>query len=115
MRISFVPRALGERPDSEHDRRCSAVLLARAYAELGRRDEARTLFREALDGYARAGAPGAVAACDARVRYAEFLATPWWRWRLAIATQRAATPSGRSRPVSVWTACRRRRAAPRGR
>ncbi|WP_284619209.1 serine/threonine-protein kinase [Aquabacterium humicola] len=67
-------RVIVARPDREADRRHAAVLLARALAALGRGEEAQRLFREALDDYARHEPAGAVAACDARVRYAQWLA-----------------------------------------
>jgi hypothetical protein len=61
------------RPGTDQDVRRAALLLARAHAELGQADDARTLFRRALDDFAR-HAPGSMAEGSAREQWATFLA-----------------------------------------
>jgi hypothetical protein len=66
-------QAVQQRPGSDPDVRRAALLLARAQAALDRTDEARPLFRRALDEFAR-HAPGSMAESAARVHWAAFLA-----------------------------------------
>jgi serine/threonine protein kinase len=66
-------RAAQQRPGTDQDVRRAALLLARAHAALGQGDQARPLFRRALDDFARY-APGSMAEADARVHWAAFLA-----------------------------------------
>jgi serine/threonine protein kinase len=62
-----------QRPGTDQDVRRAALLLARAHAALGQADDARTLFRRALDDLAR-HAPGSMAEGSAREQWATFLA-----------------------------------------
>jgi len=66
-------RVAQQRPGTDQDVRRAALLLARAYAALGQTDEARPLFRRALDDFARYG-PGSMAEGSAREQWATFLA-----------------------------------------
>jgi hypothetical protein len=66
-------RLAQQRPGTDQDVRRAALLLARAHAALGQADEARTLFRRALDDFAR-HAPGSMAEGSAREQWATFLA-----------------------------------------
>jgi tetratricopeptide (TPR) repeat protein len=66
-------RVAQQRPGSDQDVRRAALLLARAYAAVGETDEAKTLFRRALDDFAR-HAPGSMAEVSAREHWATFLA-----------------------------------------
>jgi tetratricopeptide (TPR) repeat protein len=66
-------RVAQQRPGSDQDVRRAALLLARAFAALGRADEARPLFRRALDDFSR-HAPGSMAEVSAREHWAAFLA-----------------------------------------
>jgi tetratricopeptide (TPR) repeat protein len=66
-------RVAQQRPGSDQDVRRAALLLARAHGALGQADEARPLFRRALDDFAR-HAPGSMAEGSARERWATFLA-----------------------------------------
>lgn len=66
-------QAAQQRPGTDQDVRRAALLLARAHAALGQADEARPLFRRALDDFAR-HAPGSMAEGSARVHWAALLA-----------------------------------------
>lgn len=66
-------RVAQQRPGTDQDLRRAALLLARAHAALGQADEARPLFRRALDDFAR-HAPGSMAEGSARVDWAGLLA-----------------------------------------
>jgi serine/threonine-protein kinase len=65
--------AAEQRAGAPDDTPRAALLLARAHAALGHADDARTLFRRALDEFARY-APGSMAEGGARVHWAAFLA-----------------------------------------
>lgn len=66
-------QAVQYRPGAPDDLPRTALLLARAHAAQGEDDAARAMFRRALDDYAH-HAPRSLAACSARVYWAEFLA-----------------------------------------